>query len=222
MNIHDPFNLRRPNALTILKGTATQAAVSLSQKVLNTGAQAIQSGKQAVGDMSSFSVPKNVPSFTNPQRELENRVWGSSGVTARPAASYSHGGMNGMQDRIGGFFEKNNDLPMYKDKPYAASRRRTPFWKRRRLFALAALFILFILYLLGFWGNEDVVDATKKAKDSWGRLQKPEKAGDKVDWLSRRDRVVEAFTLSWDAYDRYAWGMRGPSSSHMISLENWS
>src|SRR5271163_4608408 len=116
MNVRDPFSLRRSNALTILRG-ASQAAANITQGVLGTGAQAIESGKQAVEDMSSFSIPKNVPSFTNPQRELENRVWGASGVTAR--STHANGGvMSGMQNRMEGFFRENRDLPMYKDKPY--------------------------------------------------------------------------------------------------------
>jgi mannosyl-oligosaccharide alpha-1,2-mannosidase len=204
MNVRDPFNLRRSSALTILRGTATQAAASLAQKVLETGAQAIESGKQAAEEMSSFSIPKNVPSFTNPQRELENRVWGSSGVTARSAASHQNGGLGSVQDRLGGFFEKNRDLPMYKDKPftYVSSRRRKPWWKRRRLLALIGLFIMFGLYLLGVIGEET---APKQAKDRWNWLKRPGETG-KIDWLSRRERVVDAFKLSWDAYERYAWG----------------
>jgi len=39
----------------------------------------------------------------------------------------------------------------------------------------------------------------------WAR-EKDGKAKNKADWLKRRERVVEAFELSWDAYERYAWG----------------
>jgi hypothetical protein len=172
--------------------------------------------------MSSFSVPRNVPSFTNPQRELENRVWGSSGVTARSAAVHNNGGLGTVQDRMGGFFDKQRDLPMYKDKPfsYAASTRRKPLWKRRRLFALVGLFIMAILYLLGFIGIEEAREATDKAKDGWNWLQTPEKANDNIDWLSRRERVVEAFKLSWDAYERYAWGMLSTISRTCRFLES--
>lgn len=205
MNVRDPFNLRRSPALTILRGTATLAATHLTQRVLETGAAATVSSKQAVEDMSTFSMPKNVPSFSNPQRELEDRVWGSSGVTARSANVHHSRGIGGVQDRLGGFFEKSRDLPMYKDKPYsyASSRRRRSLWKSKRVFALVGLFVMSILYYLGFWGGEDTAE---KVKDSWGWLQKPEKAGGTIDWLSRRERVLEAFTLSWDAYERYAWG----------------
>lgn len=93
---------------------------------------------------------------------------------------------------------------MYKDKPYAyaASRRYKPLWKQRKVLALVGLFVMFVLYMFGIIGNEDT---TKKTTQSWTWL-KSEKTSGNIDWLSRRERVVEAFTLSWDAYERYAWG----------------
>lgn len=209
MNVRDPFNLRRSNALTILQGSATRAAINLTQKALETGAQAIESGRQAVEDMSGFTIPKNVPSFTDPQRELENRVWGASGVTARSNGyAPSSGVMGGMQDKMGGFFEKNRDLPMYKDKPfsYATSRRHIPIWKRKRLLALIGLGVMFVLYLIGVIGGDEA-PSTKKVKGGLSALWGPEKKGSKVDWSGRREMVVDAFKLSWDAYERYAWGM---------------
>jgi hypothetical protein len=211
MNVRDPFNLRRSPAFNIIRGTATQAAARVTQRVKDAGAQAYESSKQAVEDMS-FSIPKNIPSFTNPQRELENRVWGSSGITARSA--HSNGSvMNGMQDRMGGFFGENRDLPMYKDKPYsyASSRRHRPLWKRKRVLGVGGVFLIIALWLLGFLGDDAA--ATQKAKDTWSWLQRPEKGGSKVDWLDRRERVKEAFILSWDAYDRYAWGTRHSKSA---------
>lgn len=202
MNVRDPFNLHRSPAFNIIRGTARQAAVNVTQRVVEAGAQAYESSKQAVEEMSSFSIPQNVPSFTNPQRELENRAWASSGVTAR-SANASSGVLSGMQGR---FFEKNRDLPMYKDKPYsyASSRRQRPVWKRKRVIGVVISFVMMVLYFLGLFGND--ATATKEAKKSWNWLQRPESSS-KVDWLDRRERVKEAFILSWDAYDRYAWGM---------------
>ncbi|EKD15504.1 glycosyl hydrolase family 47 [Drepanopeziza brunnea f. sp. 'multigermtubi' MB_m1] len=206
MNTRDPFNLHRSPALTILRGTATQAAANVSQRVREASAQALESGRQAVEDMS-FSIPKNVPPFTDPQRELENRVWGSSGVTARTAGHSNGGVMSGMQDRMGALFDKTRaDLPMYKDKPYsyAASRRLRPMWKQKRILGSFGLFILAIFWLLGFFSSDD--GESVKLKDRWNWLQKSEKAGANVDWMERREHVKDAFILSWDAYDRYAWG----------------
>jgi endoplasmic reticulum Man9GlcNAc2 1,2-alpha-mannosidase len=113
-----------------------------------------------------------------------------------------------MQDRVGGFFDKSRgDLPMYKDKPYtyASSRRQRPAWRRKRTLGLAGAFLLAVLYFLGFFGSH--TENVEKVKEKWTWLQKPEKEGPQVDWLDRREHVKEAFTLSWDAYERYAWGM---------------
>jgi len=205
MNVRDPFNLHRSPAFDILRGTARQAASSVTHRVLEAGAQAYESSKQAVEEMATFSIPKNVPSFTNPQRDLENRVWGASGITARSSTSTNGGVINGVQDRVGNFFEKNRDLPMYKDKPYsyASSRRPTALYKRKRVQAVFVVFVVFVLYLFGAFGNS----GTNKSKYSLTLLQRPEDTANGVDWLDRRERVKEAFILSWDAYERYAWGM---------------
>ncbi|KAI9744810.1 MAG: mannosyl-oligosaccharide alpha-1,2-mannosidase [Claussenomyces sp. TS43310] len=206
MNVRDPFNLRRSNAINIIQGTAAQAALNLTHRALQTSVKAIESGRQVVEDMSSYAAPKTIPSFSDPQRELEDRSWGSSSVTSRASNGYGYnsGVMSGMQERVGGFFEKQTNLPMYKDKPfsYPSSRRSKPWWKKRRLLALIGLFIMFILYCLGLVGD-DIAAETVGDRLTW--LKGPDKTG-KVDWLDRRERVVEAFTLSWDAYERYAWG----------------
>ena len=212
MNTRDPFNLHRSPAFHVLRATASRAAVNVTQQVVEAGTQAYETGRQVVEDMSTFSVPKNVPSFTNPQREMENRVWGASGVTARSAASHSNGVLGEMQDKVGGFFDNTRgELPMYKDKPYsyAASRRNRPIWKRKRTLGIGGIFILAILYFLGSFGSD--AKATKTAKDTWKWMQRPDKTGSKIDWFDRRERVVEAFTLSWDSYARYGWGMSIPS-----------
>lgn len=47
MNVRDPFNLHRSPAFNILRGTATQAAANVSQRVREAGVQALESGRQA-------------------------------------------------------------------------------------------------------------------------------------------------------------------------------
>jgi len=113
-----------------------------------------------------------------------------------------------VQNRVGDFLERSRgDLPMYKDKPYsyASSRRQQPSWKRKRNIGIAGFVVLIIFYLTGYFGGDS--EGIEKSKESWSWLQTSEKDGPKVDWLDRRERVKEAFTLSWDAYERYAWGM---------------
>ncbi|KAI1819202.1 amino acid permease [Xylaria intraflava] len=147
----------------------------------------------------SFTVPRNAPSFNNPQRVIEDHIWGSTAVARGPNSRAGAGGgiLNGVQDRL---FENRNALPMYKDKPYAypPSYRRRPLWRRKRSFG----FVLLVISLLYYFG------AFEKRRDnavSWSWLSSSSESG-RADWLGRRQRVVEAFTLSFDAYSRYAWG----------------
>lgn len=162
----------------------------------------------------SFAVPKNVPSFSNPQRAVEDRLWASSGVTARSGGHRSGGASGGIigegLDKVGGFLNSNRGatLPMYKDKPYAYphSSRSRPFYRRKRYMAWFLLMVVGIAWLFGFFG-QDKYDRIPSLKTSdWLKTEK-ETPSIKVDWLDRREKVVGAFELSWDAYKRYAWGM---------------
>ena len=201
MNVRDPFNLRRhaqSPAIHLLRLTATQAADSIRERALEAvevGQQALEKGRQAVEDMA-FTVPKNVPSFTNPNRLEEDRLWGSSGVTARSA----HGGVLG---NVGGLLhtDRRSSLPMYKDKPYhyAPSQRSTPIYRRKRVLGLFTLLVFFGLWWFGYFQEHH-----QRAIVGW--MKTDTKAKSKADWMKRRERVVEAFELSWDAYERYAWG----------------
>lgn len=163
----------------------------------------------------SFSVPKNVPSFTNPQRALEDHLWASSGVTARSAGHRGGaGGVGGGMieeglDKVGGLLNPNrrSTLPMYKDKPYAYphSSRSRPFYRRKRCMAWFLILVVAVAWLFGFFGQDKYDRASSLRKTDW--LNSEENIPNaKVDWLDRREKVVGAFELSWDAYKRYAWG----------------
>lgn len=164
------------------------------------------------GDMAAFSIPRNVPSFNDPQRQLENRVWGVQ-QPQKPVNGYGYPASNGALGNgsgiMGAMFEKpGGDLPMYKDKPYsyASSRRSRPFWRKKRMLGALASLVLVVFWLLGVFGHGEADrKAMDTAKDRLGWLLKSEPKGG-ADWLERRERVKEAFTLSWDAYERYAWG----------------
>lgn len=127
----------------------------------------------------SFSIPKNVPNFKDPYRNLEDKAW----AAVRGGASY---------------FD-NQELPMYKDKPqFASSRRRKPFWKRKRIVLLTVVTVCF-LWLRG-WLPGSRKTGTKPSGWSW-----LSGAGG-VNWDHRREQVVEAFQVTWDSYERYGWG----------------
>ncbi|KAI1079417.1 glycoside hydrolase family 47 protein [Whalleya microplaca] len=211
MNVRDPFDLHRKSALFVLRTAASRAAVDFTERAVEAGANAIEKGRQAVDDLDmSFNIPKNVPSFGDPQRVVEDRIWGNTAVTARGARGSSQfnknaGILGGVQDRVGGLFENKNTLPMYKDKPYAypASHRARPIWRRKRVIALVLL-VVSLIYYFGAFGRHRDTEASPRPVWSW--LTAGTESSKAADWPKRRERVVEAFKLSWDAYERYAWG----------------
>lgn len=151
----------------------------------------------------SFSVPRNVPSFDNPQRGLENGYWGSSG---RSRVQNGHA-RNGIGGKFDDFFDRRQ-LPMYKDKPYsyAASGKRRAWFRWKRGLAAMLLCVLGLLYWLGLFSPAAKTDVVKKVgTNSWAWLSKP--GSEEVDWNDRRERVKDAFKLSWDGYEKHAWGM---------------
>lgn len=210
MNVRDPFGLHRKSALSILKTTVPRAAVDYTERAVGASINAIEKSKQAIDEFEmSFSVPKNVPSFSNPQRLVEDHVWGSSAhARGGKASSHKTGMLGGVQDRVGGLFDnRNTSLPMYKDKPYAypVSQRARPIWRRKRVVG-AVLLLLLLLYYFGAFGRHH--DTVASSGPIWAWLTSSSDSGKTADWSGRRDRVVEAFELSWDAYERYAWGKK--------------
>ncbi|KZL73328.1 glycoside hydrolase family 47 protein [Colletotrichum tofieldiae] len=198
MNVRDPFNLHRNTALNVFKVTASRAAQNIKEK-------AVEAGATALNDMA-FNVPKNVPSFSNPQRVLEDRYWGASAVNSRSGRGGNSGIFHGVQGRVEDLLGTRGQLPMYKDKPYAhhASRRFRPLWRRKRSILVTLLLLFSGLWFFGFFSEGS---KARESASTWtGWLGASEPTGKKVDWLKRRERVVEAFELSWDAYERYAWG----------------
>ncbi len=156
----------------------------------------------------SFSVPRNVPSFSNPQRGLEDGYWGSSG---RSRIQNEHVG-NGIARKLDDFFDKRR-LPMYKDKPYsyAASGKRRLWFQRKRALATVLLCVFGLVYLLGLFPPTTKIEGAKKVgTNPWAWLKKPGSL--EVDWNDRREKVKDAFKLSWDGYEKYAWGMYGSSA----------
>lgn len=174
-----------------------------------------QGGEEQERDMS-FNIPKNVPSFSSPQRALEDRVWGASGVTARTSRGGTGGGIVGEGlDKVGDFLNPNRGtLPMYKDKPYGypSSSRHRPVYRRKRFMAWVLVMVVVVAWWCGLFGKDGYDKIPSMPSLKTGNWLQHEEGVVNVDWSQRRDRVVEAFELSWDSYERYAWGMWPPLS----------
>lgn len=113
---------------------------------------------------------------------------------------------NGIGQKLEGFFD-NRQLPMYKDKPYsyAASRRKLPIHRRWRVILGTLLGFAALLYLFGSSTSRTSSSQMRsKGSAGLGWLGNPD--AKTVDWDERRERVKEAFILSWDSYEQYAWG----------------
>ncbi|KAI9757105.1 MAG: hypothetical protein M4579_003583 [Chaenotheca gracillima] len=225
MNSRDPFELRRKpfSNFQARAQAAAESASSFSRQAIASGKQALQAGSTPIttaepgassSEGMSFSVPNNVPSFTHPQRRLEDRGWSAAMGTVNERR---HALGNGVSEKIGNYFDQN-ELPMYKDKPYsyAASGRSKSLWRSKKGLGLLLAAVVLMLYFFGFFGGSEQGSgrSRKKAMDTWGWFKK----GDNgiVDWDGRRERVKEAFVLSWDAYEKYAWGF---DSYHPLSKE---
>lgn len=136
----------------------------------------------------SFSLPKNIPHFDDLHRSYEDVYW-----TQR-----QNGG--GITDAMGNIFERK-ELPMYKDKPYnyPLSAKR-PVWKRKRVLIIT---IFLLVILLWRYLATDQVKYGKRSGYGWP-VPWPRSPG--INWQRRMEDVRAAFELSWDGYERYAWG----------------
>lgn len=157
----------------------------------------------------SFSIPKNAPSFSNPQRQLEDRLWAASGSTGKRTGLPRSGVLGGLPDRVGDFMTPNRAaLPMYKDKPYAyaPSGRSSRRCRWRRWVGVVMVALLVTLWYVGQYTDRH--DKAREKLGEWGlvRNDRGKSTSGKHDWEERRRRVVEAMRLSWGAYERYAWG----------------
>ena len=100
------------------------------------------------------------------------------------------------------------ELPMYKDKPYnyAGSRKQTPLYRQKLFIGGAILVLIWFAYWFGIFSPSVAKPKLRETnKGAWNWLSSPT-ASAPVDWDDRRDKVKEAFILSWDGYEHYAWG----------------
>ncbi|KAF8449861.1 glycoside hydrolase [Terfezia claveryi] len=211
-SLRDPFAIRSKPALAILiqkaasaRTEAIEAASQIEIPTLDTIAENTQAKLESFAESMAFSVPRNVPSFTNPNREREDQIW--SAVTGKAHSPKSPGrgiGIGSITGAAGGLF-KNRELPMYKDKPYysAGSYRRRKIWQHKGFWGILIVFI-FGLYWFGTFSGEQQGRSKKIPFFRGGKWQW--KSGEVINWDERREKVKEAFMLSWAGYEKHAWG----------------
>ncbi|BCR83773.1 glycoside hydrolase family 47 protein [Aspergillus chevalieri] len=169
----------------------------------------------------SYSFPQATPSFPS-QHPYGDNYWRAA--SRSPNGRLPGYGLSGQPtglpspNRLSPFLNNNRaTLPLYKDKPYFAPKRTGPRSRRRKaLYGGIALFILMVLWycLSGpTWNGRVKTPDSAKGAELWEWVQGLEKEGsDKsgkqknVDWDARRERVRDAFIVSWDGYEKYGWG----------------
>lgn len=99
---------------------------------------------------------------------------------------------------------------MYKDKPHFAPRRTAPRKKWRPLLALLGLCILAYFFYnqpnIPKWQRLGSYDKGAALWDWMQTLDDSPVSEKHVDWNARREKVREAFQVSWEGYEKEAWG----------------
>ncbi|KAK5164146.1 mannosyl-oligosaccharide alpha-1,2-mannosidase [Saxophila tyrrhenica] len=211
MNNRDPFNLRRiPGpALSILQSRASNLGEHLARGA-NKAAEVGRNVLQEVSNEAAASMSSYAPNFQNGPTQRHPEQWQSAQSKYAPSTSSSG---NGISETVSGLFggEKKDGLPMYKDKPfsYPGSRRKVAWWKQKRTVAAVLTTFAVISWWFGIlsplsYFTRDEAPATQKteSKTSWFGGG----GGAALDWNSRAQKVKEAFKLSFDGYNKYAWG----------------
>ncbi|CAL5867683.1 uncharacterized protein PFLUO_LOCUS1902 [Penicillium psychrofluorescens] len=118
-----------------------------------------------------------------------------------------------MPQTVTSYFGNDRALPMYKDKPYFAPRRTVP--RRRWKLILNVLGVCTLIYLWYYkgsllsWNTTAPYDAQDKGLELWKWVQSLDDTGaskGSVDWDERREKVRDAFVVSWEDYEKNGWG----------------
>ena len=152
----------------------------------------------------SFQVPSHIPSFASAQRPYEDGHWRAKG--GGPPNGHAKGNIS---SKINEYFTEGQQLPMYKDKPHYPARRRRGVFQKKRTYGLTLLAIMTFLWWTGYRrrSQHGGDNTTQKGSSSWFRLPGSTTDSSVVDWNDRREKVRDAFKVSWDGYEKYAWGM---------------
>lgn len=201
MNDRDPFKLRQTSTATplaFLRGSAILAVrtvAELQEKVEEYSAKLLDL------DVSSVTLHSSRAGMSNPVAR-HNRAAQAEHLDPDSAWDSRHNtpvsGGGGVGEKIHDIFKTKDELPMYKDKPYNynTSRRKLPIWRRPRLVTSVVAFFLLFLYTTGAFSSISSVTS------GLSKLGEPS-----TTWAERRERVREAFKISWKAYEDNAWGM---------------
>ena len=228
--MNDPFNVRKPSPRSPLQATFGQTPDYLSARS-STGPPNQYRYTDGSQRQEHTSIPDHQPlpvvamsSSQGPSGSdtLHNSSgWRPRRVTNPQSAIFQAPAVNttNVSEKINNMLSttEEEELPMYKDKPYnyASSERRLPFWRRQRLLLLLVGVAIILIYFAGTSKRLSRPQAPPsdggKEKTTWNLLSGMSKGKHSPpNWDDRKERVKDAFKISWDAYEKHAWG----GSSH--------
>jgi mannosyl-oligosaccharide alpha-1,2-mannosidase len=117
---------------------------------------------------------------------------------------------NGIGEKVGGFFgaDRQDSLPMYKDKPYSypGSRRRMPWYKQKRVMGLILASLAMISWWFGILSPLSYFTSDGSGSTTPGASKGSWFGGKTTGWESKAQKVKEVFKTSFDDYEKHAWG----------------
>lgn len=217
MNNRDPFNLRRSvPAFSLLRPAADLAVKSANtlQEQLQRHLPIQPPPKEQLPEQSSEDPPSSAAggmSYAFPPSSSSTDI--DDGPRARDTAAWQprripQAEQNGLSESVTNMFKTKDELPMYKDKPYnySTSQKRLPYFTKRR--TVLALFGLLLIILT--WTGVLHPHHEDDKRRSFGFFPKTDYGEFK--WTERKEKVKDAFKISWKAYEDHAWGEYGACS----------
>ena len=217
MNTPDPFGIRSKSSRSSLQFIqaadyfASQAAKGVQHQLRQSVRSAQIPGRSLGVTLPLHTAPTSAMSGANGSTSYD-------GSNSRPGRRATLMGekMNDFSNMLAGS-DKDQELPMYKDKPYnyAPSQRRKPYYRRPRILALAVVLLLLIFYFLGGSSTLPPAPVPENVREAWksSQLSKPfdnflkDSRLPTANWEDRRERVKDAFKITWSAYEQHGWGM---------------
>ena len=148
----------------------------------------------------AFAAPQNFPAAGDMQRRYEDSQWEKSGGQGFA----DHGAFDSATRRFSSIFGANEELPLYKDKPYRGRPTKKLSKPPLRLLILLALTLFIGIYWIGvFLRPSASASLQKKPLPAWLSYLR---SSSFIDWEERQEMVKSAFARDWETYSRDGWG----------------
>ena len=211
MNTRDPFNVRQKpprSPLQVVQSHDFFGAPSSTGVNQNQFTQELHHPRQLDSTADVPYIPAAGGSTTMANSDTSSTS-DSQRTEWRPRR-LTNGRTTSVGEKFANMMSTNEEeeLPMYKDKPYnyATSRRRVPFYKRKTIIFLLIVISSITLYFSGALSRISTDGMIDEATFKRPLTLFTGSKSAVIDWDERRERVRDAFQISWEAYEKHAWG----------------